>query len=511
MDCYMLILMILDGWGLSDETDGNAIRNAATPFMDRVHSEFPGRPIFAHGEHVGLPKGQMGNSEVGHLNIGGGRKIQPDLVVINNLIKDGGFFRNEVLLDLIEKVRSRGGRLHLMGLLSDGGIHSHINHLEALLELIDRNGPVPTFLHACLDGRDTEPDVADKFVQQAQEMLDGHREMYFATVGGRSWGMDRDNNWPRVQTHFRAIVYGDSPKHAPTALDAVKESFAGEEYDEFVTPVVIDLPDGVDGRFQEEDGVFHFNYRADRAIQMTRALTEKDFSEFDIGDLPGIDMVTFAQYDEYLNVKVAFEGEILRDTLTEMVTKTGGKVFKIAETEKWAHVTKFFNGGDVEPFEGEDRLLVQSPIEVRPHYDRKPQMSAPEICENVVLQVLSKNYDLIVVNFANPDMVGHTGVLDAAVKAVEAVDECVGKVYEAVTEAGGTMIITADHGNCEEMLDVHHDPATKHSTNPVPFYVLDRNVRLRDDVASLSDIAPTILHLMGIEQPEAMTGKSIAI
>ncbi len=507
----MLLLAILDGWGLSDREAGNAILQADTPFMDRVASEFPGRPIFAHGEHVGLPRMQMGNSEVGHLNIGGGRRIRPDLVVINELIASGDFVSNEMLLELIGKTKARGGRLHLMGLLSDGGIHSHIRHLEALIEMIDRNGPIPVFLHAYLDGRDTEPKVADKFVREAQEILDSHREVYFATLGGRSWGMDRDKNWPRIEIHFSAIVAGDSPEHAPSALKAVEAAFARSETDEFVTPTVVDLPDGVDGRVLPGDGIIHFNFRADRGIQMTRALTEEGFREFDVGGLAEIDMVTFTMYDEYLNVEVAFEGEILHETLTEMVTRSGGKVLKIAETEKWAHVTKFFNGGLLEPFEGEDRLLVQSPLEVRPYYDKKPQMSASEIVDKLVPGIQERKYDLTVVNFANPDMVGHTGVLEAAITAVETVDSCAEKVFKAVEEVGGTMIVTADHGNCEEMVDDHGDPATKHSTNPVPFFILDESVRVRKDEGSLRDIAPTILQLMGIEKPEVMTGTSLAV
>ncbi len=505
----MILLAILDGWGLGDERHRNAISEADTPFMDWVAREFPGRSLFAHGEYVGLPKGQMGNSEVGHLNIGGGRRIRPDLVVINDQIKSGEFFRNPTLLELVNKVKERGGRLHVMGLLSDGGIHSHIRHLEALLKLIDDNGPVPTFLHAYLDGRDTEPDVADKFVRQTQEMLGGHREMYFDTVGGRSWGMDRDKNWERVEKHYRAIVHHEASEHAPSALKAVEDAFARGETDEFVTPAIIDLPDGVDGRVLEGDGVIHFDFRADRAIQMTRALTEKGFSEFDVRERPDIDMVTFTMYDEYLDVKVAFEGEILHDTLTEIITGSGGKVLKIAETEKWAHVTKFFNGGEMEPLPNEERILVQSPLDVRPHYDKKPQMSACEIADRLVGKLKETDYDLVVVNFANPDMVGHTGVFEAAVTAVETVDKCAKRVYKAVEAAGGTMIITADHGNAEEMSDDEGHPATKHSTNPVPFFILEKSITLRDGEGALRDIAPTILAMMGIPKPDAMTGTSL--
>jgi len=506
----MILLAILDGWGLNPGNDRkNAIDEADTPFMDMVATEFPGRSIFAHGEQVGLPKGQMGNSEVGHLNIGGGREIRPDLVVINDLVESGGFYENPVLLELIEKVKSGDGRIHVMGLLSDGGIHSHIRHLEALLRLADEKGPVTVFLHAYLDGRDTEPDVADKYVKQAQEMLDSHPRQYFRTVGGRSWGMDRDNNWSREKVHYDAIVRGIAEYHASSALEAVENASKRGETDEFVVPTVIDLPVGVDGRVLDGDGVIHFNFRADRAIQMTRALTEDGFKEFVVSDRPDIDMVTFSRYDEYLNVRVAFEGEILHDTLTEVLSKAGKKVLKVAETEKWAHVTKFFNGGDMDPLEGEDRILVQSPLDVRPHYDKKPEMSACEIADRLTERIKDGNYDLVVVNFANPDMVGHTGVFEAGVKAVETVDKCVKRVFDTVTAVGGLMIITADHGNAEEMTDAEGHPATKHSTNPVPFYVLDKDIKLRDGDGALRDIAPTILDLMGIARPEAMSGSSL--
>jgi len=505
----MILLAIMDGFGLAPESNKNAIRTADTPFIDRIFREYPGRSIFAHGEYVGLPEGQMGNSEVGHLNIGGGRRIRPDLVVINDQIENGDFYKNPVLVDLVNKVKARNGRLHLMGLLSDGGIHSHINHLAALLKLIDDTGPVQTFLHAYLDGRDTEPAVADKFIRQAQDLLDSHDNMYFATIGGRSWGMDRDNNWPRIEKHWRAIVLRDADESGPAALDGVIKAFDKGETDEFVTPTVIELPDGVDGRVLDGDGVIHFNFRADRAIQMTAALTQKGFSEFNVGDAPGIDMVTFTAYDENLDVKVAFEGEILHDTLVDVVTRNGGKVFKIAETEKWAHVTKFFNGGVKDAFPGEDRILVQSPLEVRPYYNKKPEMSACEIADKLVEKIAERKYDLIIVNFANPDMVGHTGVFEAAVKAVETLDRCIERVFNAVHDAGGTMIVTADHGNAEEMLDEHGNPATKHTTNPVPFYILDKNVVLRQDEGALEDIAPTVLELMNISKPDAMTGRSL--
>jgi len=505
----MILLAILDGYGISGTEHKNAVIAADTPFLDRAMSEFPHRQIFAHGEYVGLPKGQMGNSEVGHLNIGAGRKIRPDLVVINDMIRSGEFFSNRVLVEFVKKVADRGGRIHLMGLLSDGGIHSHILHLEALLKLINDNGAATTFLHAYLDGRDTEPKVADVFIRQAQEFLDGNVNQYFATIGGRSWGMDRDKNWERIKRHYDAIVHGFSDFHSPNALKAIEDAFKRDETDEFVSPVVIDLPDGTDGTVMDGDGVIHFNFRADRAIQMTGALTDTEFSEFETGNRPDIDMVTFTMYDEYLDVGVAFEHEILHDTLTEVVTRSGMKVFKIAETEKWAHVTKFFNGGEFEPFDGEDRFLVQSPLDVRPYYDKKPEMSACEIADEICRRLEETEYDLVIVNFANPDMVGHTGVFEAAVTAIETVDKCAERVYETVKRRDGIMIITADHGNAEEMTDDSGQPATKHSTNPVPFVVMDSSYKLRDGDGALMDIAPTVLHLLGLEIPVAMTGKSL--
>ena len=507
----MILLAILDGYGISADDHKNAILHAKKPFIDWAVNEFPSRTIFAHGEYVGLPKGQMGNSEVGHLNIGAGRCISPDLVVINNLIDNGNFFKNKVLLDLIGKVRVGGGRLHVMGLLSDGGIHSHLSHLAALLRMIADNGAVPVFLHAFLDGRDTEPRVADKFVLLAQELLDAHRNQYFRTVGGRSWGMDRDNNWEREKVHYDAIVAGIGAHHFASAAEAVKAAFARGETDEFIEPSVIDSPYGIDGRILDGDGVIQFNFRADRAIQMTRALTEKGFDHFDITGRPQMDMVTFTRYDEYLNVEVAFEGEMLHKTLAEVVTSAGMKVFKIAETEKWAHVTKFFNGGDADPFPGEDRKLIQSPIEVRPYYDKKPEMSALQIASELETRIAGSVYELIVANFANPDMVGHTGVFEATIKAVETVDACLKRVYNAVSKVDGILIVIGDHGNAEQKQDSHGDPATKHTINPVPFILFKKDVRLRQDEGALRDVAPTILQLMSLEQPVEMTGKSLIL
>ena len=505
----MIFLAILDGFGLAGDPDRNAIVAADTPFFDRAWREFPGREIFAHGEYVGLPKGQMGNSEVGHLNIGGGRRIRPDLVVINDQIESGEFFKNPVLLELVKNIKARNGRIHLIGLLSDGGIHSHIDHLPPLLKLINENGPVTVFLHAFLDGRDTEPRVADRYIRQAQEMLVSYDCMYFSTIGGRSWGMDRDKNWPRIEKHYTAIVRGIGEAEAPDVLTGILNAFNRGETDEFVVPTVLGLPEGVTGKVLDGDGIIHFNFRADRALQTVKALTDRDFNEFDISGRPEIDMVTFTMYDEYLNVEVAFEGEILDETLTEVVTRAGKKVFKITETEKWAHVTKFFNGGVMKPFDGEDRMLVQSPMDVRPHYDKKPEMSANEVTEKVLEKL--RNYDLVVLNFANADMVGHSGVFDAAVRAVETVDGCLGRIYEHVRSISGILIITADHGNADIMKDEDGEPYTKHTTSPVPFIIMDKEIKLRGGEGSLQDIAPTILYLMGIKKPDKMTGTSLVV
>jgi 2,3-bisphosphoglycerate-independent phosphoglycerate mutase len=505
----MILLAILDGYGITPEDKENAILHAQKPFIDLMMRNFPWRTIFAHGEYVGLPKGQMGNSEVGHLNIGSGRRIRPDLVVINDLIQNGKFFQNEVLLDLINKIKARKGRIHVMGLLSDGGIHSHISHLEALMKMISDHGEVPAFLHAFTDGRDTEPKVADKFVHQAQSTLDSHSNQYFRTVGGRSWGMDRDNNWEREKVHYDAMVKGVSEYHFQTAIQAVEAGFARNETDEYIMPSIIDLPGNIDGKILDGDGVIHFNFRADRAIQITRALTDNGFDKFDITGRPEIDMVTFTRYDEYLNVQVAFEGEILHHTLTEVVTSAGMRVFKIAETEKWAHVTKFFNGGNIDPFPGEDRKLTQSPMDVRPHYDKKPEMSALEITSELETRIAGNEYNLIVVNFANPDMVGHSGIFPATIAAVETVDACLKRVYNAVVKVGGFMIVIGDHGNAEQKMDDHGDPATKHTTNPVPFILTKKDARLRQDEGSLEDVAPTVLELLNLQKPVEMTGRSL--
>lgn len=507
----MIVLIIMDGWGVSEEVRGNAILNAKLPFINGAKLKFPYRTIFAHGEFVGLPKGQMGNSEVGHLNIGSGRKIRPDLVIINDLIASGGFFKNPVLLEFIDKIRERRGRLHVMGLLSDGGIHSHILHMESLLKMIAGNGAVTTFLHAFLDGRDTEPKVADIFIEKAQTIIDGLPNQFLRTIGGRSWGMDRDKNWLRVEQHYNAIVRGKSDYHYPSAKAAIEAAFHRGETDEFVMPSVIALSGNLDGRIIDGDGVIHFNFRGDRAVQMTRALVDKGFNAFDVSDRPIIDMVTFTMYDEYLDVDVAFEGEILHDTLTEVVTSAGRRVFKIAETEKWAHVTKFFNGGRMEPFPGEERLLIQSPLDVRPHYDMKPEMSAFQIAAELEKRIFNQVDDLIVANFANADMVGHTGNFEATIKAVEAVDQCVCRVFNAAEKVNGLVIVTADHGNAERKTDELGNPATKHTNNPVPFFILRSGIQLRDDLAALQDIAPTILKLIGLKKPDAMAGTSIII
>ncbi len=505
----MIILVILDGYGIAEKCEFNAVTSADTPFLDSIRSEYPSRTIFAHGEYVGLPKGQMGNSEVGHLNIGGGRTIRPDLVVINDQIESGKFFKNGPLLDLVSKTGSRGGRIHLMGLLSDGGIHSHINHLEALLRLINENGDMDVFIHPYLDGRDTEPKVADKFIDMTSRIIAPLPSTYIATLGGRSWGMDRDNNWERIKVHYDAIVHGVSDFHSDSAEAAIDEAFGRGETDEFISPTIVDLPGELDGKIRDGDGVIHFNFRADRGIQMTDALSQTGFEKFDTGTRPQIDMVTFTHYSEYQEAGIAFDGDILHDTLTEVVCDAGRTVFKIAETEKWAHVTRFFNGGSTEPLSCEERLLVQSPLDVRPFYDKKPQMSAGEITDEIINRC--SGFDLVIVNYANCDMVGHTGNFDAAIEAVETVDRCLKRLHDAFNNETDTIIVIADHGNADQMVDSNGEPHTKHTTNTVPFYIIDRRAKLREGEGSLKDVAPTILYLMGIDKPELMTGTSLVL
>ncbi len=504
-----LLLIIMDGWGWREEERANAVRLAGTPHLDALKAEYPFTLLRASGEAVGLPEGQMGNSEVGHLNIGAGRIVYQDLTRINRAIREGTFFKNPELLRVAEEVRRSGGRIHLMGLVSDGGVHSHIEHLFALLELYAREGLSDrVFVHAFTDGRDTAPDVADRFLQALLQKMDELSCGRVATVSGRYYAMDRDRRWDRTRRAYEAIVMGRGLT-APDPLTAVREAFARGETDEFIQPTVITEEGHPVATVEDGDAVVFFNFRADRARQLTRALTEPDFKEFTREKWPQLAyFVCFTLYDEHFHLPVAFPPEKLHRIFGEEVSRAGLIQLRIAETEKYAHVTYFFNGGDEKTFPGEERKLIPSPRDV-PTYDLKPEMSAYEVTAELERRLREKRYGLVVLNFANGDMVGHTGVLSAAIKAVRVVDECVGRVIRVFREThGGPVIVTADHGNCEVMADESGHPHTAHTSNPVPFYLVDdrfKGSRLKEGI--LADIAPTGLYLMGLEIPGEMTGK----
>ena len=502
-------LIILDGWGLNPSPANNAVRQAHTPHLDRLAATFPTTRIDGSGLSVGLPAGQMGNSEVGHLNLGAGRVIYQELTRISKSIDDGDFFSNPVLCAAMAKTRAAGGRLHLMGLLSDGGVHSHNTHLYALVELARRQGVGEVFIHAFTDGRDTPPQSAVNYLAELETRLQQLGLGQVATVTGRYYAMDRDNRWERVEQAWRALVLGEGVA-AGDSTAAIEAAYAAGENDEFVKPRVICRDNAPLGTVRAGDGLVFFNFRADRARELTRCFTQTDFAGFHRPVVPELSaFVCMTEYDETFALPVAFAPESHPDLLGSVVARAGLKQLRIAETEKYAHVTFFFNGGEETPFPGEDRVLIPSPKDVAT-YDLKPQMSAPEVTDEAVRRIGSGEYALIILNYANPDMVGHTGVLSAAVKAMETVDRCVERVVTAVLAAGGTALITADHGNCEQMDDGSGTPHTAHTANLVPLILADphrRDARLREGI--LADIAPTILHLLGLPQPAAMTGRSL--
>lgn len=507
-----VVLMVLDGYGLNDRTEGNAIAMANTPVMDKLMAECPFVKGAASGLAVGLPDGQMGNSEVGHMNIGAGRIIYQDLTRITKAIEDGEFFENKALLQAMENCKKNDSDLHLWGLLSDGGVHSHITHLYGLLEMAKKQGLSKVYVHAFLDGRDTPPASGKDYVAQLQAKMDEIGVGKIASLSGRYYAMDRDNNWDRVQKAYDSLTKGEGVK-ATDAVKAMEESYADDVTDEFVLPTVITAEDGTPlSVVKDGDSVIFFNFRPDRAREMTRAFCDDKFTGFD-RDFLKTTFVCFKDYDETIpNKIIAFEKEAIANTLGEYLAKCGKKQLRLAETEKYAHVTFFFNGGVEEPNVDEFRLLVNSPKDVAT-YDLKPEMSAPEVGMDLVEAIKSDKYDVIIINFANPDMVGHTGVIPAAVKAVEKVDELVGKAVDAVKEVDGALFICADHGNAEKMIDYETgEPHTAHTTNPVPFILVnaDPSYKLREG-GCLADIAPTLLELMGLEQPKEMTGKSLII
>ncbi len=506
-----LLLMILDGWGMSPVRDNNAVALADPPIMGRLLAEYPMTTLQASGMAVGLPAGQMGNSEVGHLNIGAGRVVYQELSRISKAIDDGSFFENQVLLDSLGKLRTASGRLHLAGLLSDGGVHSHVTHLIALLELARRNGINEVFVHCFLDGRDTPPQSADGYITELEQAMADLGIGRIATVMGRFYAMDRDNRWDRVEKAYRAMVHGEG-RQADSAAQAVADSHAAGITDEFVLPAVVTAPGGSVGTMGDDDGVIFFNFRADRVRELTRAFTESGFSCFPVAGRPQLaSFVCMTEYDETFALPVAFAPEGLKNIFGEVLSAAGLRQLRIAETEKYAHVTFFFNGGNEAHFPGEDRVLIPSPRDVAT-YDLKPEMSALQLTDTVLERIATGNYDVIVLNFANPDMVGHTGVLEAAIRAIRTVDSSVGRIVERVLAVGGALLITADHGNAETMADPQGHPHTAHTCNPVPCILVDdrrRGASLRP--GALEDIAPTLLHLLGIAQPAEMTGRSLLL
>ena len=502
----LTMLMILDGFGKNPNKEGNAIEIAKTPNIDKLMKENPTTTIYTSGLHVGLPEGQMGNSEVGHTNIGAGRIVYQELTRITKSIEDGDFFSNEELCEAIENCKKNNSKLHIMGLLSDGGVHSHQRHLFAILELAKRKGFEDVYVHCFLDGRDTPPASAENYILKLEEKMKDKEIGKIATLSGRFYAMDRDKRWQRVQKAYDAMVRGEGIK-ATSAVMAIEASYQKEVFDEFVEPTVICSGDKPVATIENNDSVIFFNFRPDRAREITRTIVDKDFKEFETKDL-NVHFVCFTQYDETMpNVKIAFKPTNLKNTFGEYISEKGLKQLRIAETEKYAHVTFFFNGGNEKQYDGEDRILVPSPkVET---YDLKPEMSAYEVTEKVIEQIESEKYDSIILNFANPDMVGHTGSLEAAVKAVETIDECVGKIITAINKVNGVLLITADHGNVEQMIDYKTgEPHTAHTTNPVPLILVGMgDVRLKE--GKLADLAPTMLEIMGLEKPEEMTGESI--
>ena len=487
-------LVVLDGWGLADPGPGNAVSLADTPVFDELWETRPHTTLTAWGPAVGLPDGQMGNSEVGHMNLGAGAVVKQDLLRIDEAIEDGSFFENEAL-----RAACRTERLHLLGLVSEGGVHASMAHLRALIELAGREGVEDVVLHAFTDGRDTLPHSGAGYVAEV-ESWGGSR---VASVTGRYYAMDRDRRWDRTKRAWDAIVLGRAEHHAETGEAAVKAAYERDETDEFIVPTLV----GEEGRIRDGDSVIFFNFRPDRARQLTRALGEPGFSEFDREQVPQIGLTTLTEYQEGWDYPVAFPPARPATTLAALLADQGLRQLHVAETEKYAHVTYFFNGGEENPYPGEERRLVDSPRDVGT-YDEKPEMSAPGATDAFVEAWGEGDFSFAIINFANPDMVGHTGVIPAAVKAIETVDECLGRVLRAVAATGGLCIVTADHGNADHMLEDDGSPNTAHSMNPVPLVVTADAGTLHDG-GVLADVAPTILELLGLEQPPEMTGESL--
>ncbi|OGC91337.1 MAG: phosphoglycerate mutase (2,3-diphosphoglycerate-independent) [candidate division Zixibacteria bacterium RBG_16_48_11] len=503
-----LILMILDGYGLNPNPKGNAVAMAKKPNLDRIFSTYPYTTIKTSGLDVGLPEGQMGNSEVGHLNIGAGRIVYQDITRIDKAIKEGSFFQNRALLSALHYARDNQKALHLMGLVSDGGVHSSLNHLYALLEMCKREKIEEVYLHAYLDGRDTSPTAGVNYIKQVLDKMTETGVGKIATMVGRYYGMDRDKRWDRLQKAYQALVQGEG-LYSTEPLKAIKDYYADNITDEFMLPVVLgEKQNGrLSGRIKDGDGVIFFNFRADRGREMSFALTDPNFKEFPT--CVRVRLTTMCWYHDNLKAEIAFPQETLTNILSAILSRLGKRQLRISETEKYAHVTFFFNGGVETPFPGEDRTLIDSSKVAT--YDLKPEMSAYEITEKLLQEIAAKKYEVIILNYANCDMVGHTGVIPAAVKAVETVDECTGRVVEAILKQDGCAILTADHGNCEMMIDYQTGgPHTAHTTLPVPFCVVKNgfNRKLKSG-GKLANIAPTMLELLGIPRPAEMNEPSL--
>lgn len=501
-------LMILDGFACRDEKEGNAVAQAEKPNFDRYWNGYPHAHLGTSGNAVGLPEGQMGNSEVGHLNIGAGRIVYQNFSRVNMSIEDGDFYQKDTFIKAMDHVKKHGSNLHILGLLSDGGVHSHMNHLYALLKLAAQENVERVYIHGFLDGRDVGQQTAKQYIQALQEKAEEYGVGEIATLSGRYYAMDRDQRWERIEKSYRAMVYGDGPGYSDP-LEAVDDSYEKEIYDEFVTPSVITKEDGNPrSTIADNDAMIFFNFRPDRAIQISQVFTNEDFHGFDRGDKrpQNIHFVSMTHFSDTVGGEVAFESTDLDNTFGEVVSRQGLKQLRIAETEKYPHVTFFFSGGREEEFPGENRVLINSPKVAT--YDLKPEMSVYEVTDALVKEIEADNQDVVILNFANPDMVGHSGRLEPTIKAVEAVDECLGRVVDALLAKDGTAIITADHGNSDEVVTLEGKPMTTHTTNPVPVIVTQKGLALRED-GILADLSPTMLDLLDVEQPEEMTGRTL--
>ena len=505
----LTMLMILDGFGENANEKANAVKLAKTPNIDRLMKTCPTTDIHTSGLDVGLPEGQMGNSEVGHTNIGAGRIVYQELTRITKSIEDGDFFTNQEFIEAIDNCKKNNSKLHILGLVSDGGVHSHIRHLYGLLEMAKRRDFEDVYIHCFLDGRDTPPASAESYILKLQEKMNEKQIGKIASISGRFYAMDRDKRWQRVQKCYDALVNGQGNK-AGSVVKAIEDSYQKEVFDEFVEPTVICNGEEPIATIGKNDSVIFFNFRPDRAREITRTLVDPEFNEFETKKDLNLYYVCFTSYDETMpNVHIAFKKEPLKNTFGEYISEKGYTQLRIAETEKYAHVTFFFNGGEEKQYKGEDRILVPSPkVET---YDLKPEMSAYEVTDKVVEAINSQKYNCIILNYANPDMVGHTGSLEAAIKAIETIDECVGRVVEAINNQSGVLLITADHGNAEQMIDYKTgEPHTAHTTNPVPLILVGmENAKLRE--GRLADLAPTMLDIIGLDKPEEMTGESLIV